>query len=140
MKHQRDTPSAIAATSSSQRQDRQTPAASRTTLIRHVQAIVHVKREESDDDSEGLPATTDLAKGEAFDEDEIVVVGTNSRRSSRKNRRIIQDDDAVEQNYLAVDGNHVWESRHLRHRNAVVNYREEDDDDDDDELLMVAEV
>ena len=137
MKHQRDTPRAIAATSSSQRQDRQTPAASRTTLIRHVQAIVHVKREESDDDSEGLPATTDLTKGEASDEDEIV--GTNQRRSSRKNRRIIQDDDDVEQNYLAADGNPVWESRHLRHRNAIVNYQETDDEDDD-ELMMGAEV
>ena len=134
MKHQRDTPRAIAATSSSQRQDRKTPAASRTTLIRHAQAIAHVQREESDDDSEGLPATTDLARGEAFNEDEIVP--TSQRRSSRKNRRIIQNGDDVEQNYLGADGNPVSESRHLRPRNAVVNYREESDD----ESMMGAKV
>ena len=126
----------IAASSSSQRQDRDSQnAASHTTLIRRVQAVVHIKREESDDDV--AEDVSGVAKDEASDEEEIS--SENQRRSVRRRRKIIKDDEEnVEQNYLGEDG---WESRHLRHRNGTINYREEDEDDDDvDELLMGAEV
>lgn len=127
------------AASSSQQPDPKTPAVSRTTLVRRVQAVVHVKREESDDDSaEDISGTTAIVKDDASDEDEIV--GVNQRRSSRRSRRVINDDDDIEQHYLTADRNPVLESRHLRHRNAAVNYQEEDDEDDDDELMMGAEV
>jgi hypothetical protein len=120
--------------SSSQRQDPQN-AVSHTTLIRRVQAVVHVKREESDDDS--AEDVSGAVKDEASDEDEIA--SANQRRSSGRNRKIIKDEGNVKQNYLAVDGNP--ESRHLRHRNGIINYREEDDEEDDeDELMMGAEV
>lgn len=109
---------------------RQEPAASRTTLIRRVQAVVHVKREESDDDS--------VAEDDAFDDEEFVVA--NQRRLSRRIRKIVKDDEDIEQNYLASDGNPVCESRHLRHRSTVVNCQEDDNDEDEDELIMGAEV
>ena len=103
-----------------------------SALIRRVQAVVHVKREDSDDDAAEnvLGASND----EASDEDEIA--SSNQRRSSRRSRKIIKDDEEnVEQDYLAADGNPV---RDLRHR---INYREEDEDEDDvDELMMGAEV
>lgn len=123
----------IATASSSQRHDPQN-AASHTTLIRRVQAVVHIKREESDDDF--AEDVSGAAKNEVADEDEIS--SENQRRSSRRSRnsKIVMDDDDenVEQNYSAY-------MRHLRHRNGVINYREEDEDEDDvDELMMGAEV
>jgi hypothetical protein len=123
----------IAAASSSQRQDPQNTA-SHTTLIRRVQAVVHIKQE-SDDDSVG--DVSGVAKDEAFDEDEIA--SSNQRRSSRRSRKIVKDDEEnVEQNYLAADGSPL---RNLRHRNGIINYREDDEDEDDvDELMMGAEV
>lgn len=126
---------AAATASSSQRQDPQ-KAASHTTLIRRVQAVVRIKREESDDDF--IEEVSGAAKDEAAsDEDQIP--SSNQRRSSRRSRKIIKDDEEnVDQNYLAADGNPVWD---LRHRNGTINYREEDEDDDDvDELMMGAEV
>lgn len=114
----------IAASSNSHRQDPQNTA-SHTTLIRRVQAVVHIKREESDDD-----IAEDAAKDEASDEDEVS--HAIQRRSSRRSiKNFIMEDDE----------NPVWESRNLRHRNGIVNYREEDEDEDDvDELMIGAEV
>ena len=138
--------STLAATSSNSHQlDSQTPVASHSALIRRVQAVVHVKREESDYDSaEDFSATADIVKDDAASSDGNEIVGTNKRRFSRRSRKIIEDDDyTMGQDYLAADANPILESRHLRHRNAVANYREEDedeDDDDDDELMMGAEV
>ena len=119
---------ATTAASSLQRRD-QTPAASRTTLIRRVQAVVHVKREQSEDGFAEDPSASNDPNYEASDTDELV--GTNQRRSSRRNRKTINDSDDIEQR------NPVSDSRHLRHLNASVNYREEDDDD---ELNLGAEV
>ena len=113
--------------------DTPTPTTSRTTLIRQVKAVIHVKSEESDDDSLQELSPT-LVKNDASDEEDIV-----QRRSSRRSRKVVND---IGQHHLAADGNPVSESRPLRHRKAV-NYRDEDDDDDDDdddELMMGAEV
>ena len=113
----------IATSSSSQRQEQN--AASHTTLIRRVQAVVHIKREESEDDL--AEDVSGAAKDEASDVDEVS--RAIQRRSSRKIGNFIVDD---EQNV---------ESRHLRHRNGTINYREEDEDEDDvDELMIGAEV
>ena len=114
----------MASPSTSQRQKR---AASRTTLIRRVQAVVHVKHEESDDDY--------VAEDDAFDDEEVV--GANQRRHYRRSRKIVKDD---EENYSASDGNPVCESGHLKHRSTVVSYQEDDEDEDEDELTMGAEV
>ena len=137
--------STLAATSSSHRLDSQTPVASHSALIRRVQAVVHVKREESDYDSaEDFSAAANIVKDDAASSDGNEIAGTNKRRFSRRSRKIIEDDDYnMVQDYLAADANPILESRHLRHRNAIANYREEDDeddDDDDDELMMGAEV
>lgn len=121
----------IVASSSSQRQDPQN-AASHTTLIRRVQAVVHIKREESDDDY-----AVDVFGGS--DEDEVSKA--IQHRSSRRSIRNVVDDWDDELNDLSADGNPVRKSRHLRHRNGIFNYREEDEDEDDvDELMIGAEV
>lgn len=110
--------------------DPQTPATSRTTLIRRVKAVIHVKSEESADNSvQDLSPT--LVKDDASDEEDIVI----QRRSSRRSRK--DDDDDIGQHYAAADGNPILGSRPLRHRNAV-NYQEEEEDDDD-ELMMGTE-
>ena len=121
----------IAAASSSQRQDPQN-ATSHTTVIRRVQAVVNIKREESDDDF--AEDVSGAAKDEASDENEIA--SKNQRRSSRwlELEKFIVDDKEI------VDGRG---SRYLRHRNATINYREEDEgesEDDVDELMMGVEV
>jgi hypothetical protein len=117
----------IAASNGSHRQDPQ-KTASHTTLIRRVQAVVHIKREESDDDF-AKDVSAD-AKDEASDEEEVS--RAIQRRSSRRSiRNFIVDDEE----------NPVRESMYLRHRNGIINYREEDEDEDDvDELMIGAEV
>ena len=124
----------IAPSSSSHRQDPQN-AISQTTLIRRVKAVVHVKREESDD---GFGEdVSGAAKDDSSDEDEVSRA-IQRRPSRRSNRNFIKDDEEnVEQKYLAADDNQVRDSRHLRHRNGIINYREEDEDEDDDDELMI---
>ena len=111
-----------ATSSSSQRQDRESQnATSHTTLIRRVQAVVHIKREESDDDF--AENVSGAAKDEASDEDEISKA--IQRGSSRRTGNYIDD----------------VPNRHLRHRKGIINYQEDDEDEDDvDELMMGAEV
>ena len=115
----------IATSSSSQRQDHDSQnAASNTTLVRRVQAVVHIKREdESDDDF--AEDVSGAAKDEASEGE---ISRAIQRRSSRRNGNFIVDDVP---------------DRNLRHRNGIINYQEDDEDEDDDdvdELMMGAEV
>ena len=117
----------IAISSGSHRRDPQN-ATPHTTLIRRVQAVVRIKREESDDDF--AKDVSAAGKDEASDEDEVS--SAIQRRPSRKSlEKFIVDDEE----------NPVRESMSLRHRNGTINYREEDEDEDDvDELMIGAEV
>ena len=127
----------IVASSSSQRQDPKN-ATSHTTLIRRVKAVVHIKREESDDNF--AEDVSGAAKDEASDEDEVsrAIQRCSSRRSIKN--PIVDDEEDEELNCFASDANlnPVW---HLRRRSDIINYREEDEDEDDvDELMIGAEV
>ena len=126
-KNRGNDPNIAAVSSSSHRRDPQnTP--SHTTLIRRVQAVVRIKREESDDDF--AKDVSAAGKDEASDEDEVS--RAIQRRPSRRSlENFIVDDEE----------NPVRESMNLRHRNGIINYREEDEDEDDvDELMIGAEV
>ena len=125
-KNRGNDPNVAAISSSSHRRDPQnTP--SHTTLIRRVQAVVRIKREESDDAS---AAGKDEASDEDEDEDSRAI--PSQRHPSRRSfEKFIVDDEE----------NPVRESMNLRHRNGIINYREEDEDEDDvDELMIGAEV
>lgn len=111
-----------------------TPAEPRQTIVRRVQAVIHVKREEDDD-----VLNSDQEQEDAQEEE---VQSTGQRNIPRKRRKVTPLDD---HDYVEDDDE--------GHHNIVENARDQSDDDDsaeedvaddhsedeDDELMLGAE-
>ncbi|KAF8073774.1 hypothetical protein FPV67DRAFT_1666523 [Lyophyllum atratum] len=96
---------------------------SRSTVVRRVQAVIHVKREESDDESGSLELDDDV-------NDEVTT--TSLKRPARRKRKVVSDD---EESISADEGDRAPISS---------DYDDDDEDqgnldDEDDELMLGAE-
>lgn len=112
-----------------------TRQAPRQTLIRRVHAVIHVKREESDDES----ADTD-SKEEADD----VTLRTKPQVNQRRKRKVaVHDDDdygsGEDDDYTSIRGQDA-ESDRSDHGEDEEDEKRDESDDEDDELMMGAEV
>ena len=123
-----------------------------STVIRRVQAVINVKREESEDeypDNVGHKETVSTKKKEeslqiAFTPAVSVEKQSQHQRRWTPRSKVIHDedeDDASEGQAGESDSDDPPAEKVRLRRRSQINYREdEEDDEEDDELMMVSQV
>jgi hypothetical protein len=106
----------------------------RQTLIRRVQAVIHVKREESDDESVDAESKEEETK-------DVALQAKSPANQRRKRKSVVYDDD---DEYVSGEDRHYTGGGRRDEENDSGEdegyEKPSESDDEDDELMMGAEV
>lgn len=142
-------PLSQSASKSQQQQQQQTstsiadnPSIRSSTVIRRVQAVIHVKDEEDAEVMESraiesyfTAATSGSAKERQKEESAPGPVASRRRLVRRKGAAVLSDNGEGEEGE-----EEVHEDRYNLRKSSRINYQQDDEDEEEDELAMGAEV
>jgi len=120
-----------------------------STVIRRVQAVINVKREDSEDEypeNVGHKETVSTKKKEESIQIAFTPAASAEKHGQHPRRwtprsRVIHDEDEDEVSDGESDSDDLPAEKARLRRRGQINYREdEDDDDEDDELMMGSQV